>query len=72
MGPDRTTVKGRGDRTAIVDSDVLSDGADTLSLWNGDRGRYYHARCNLRGAVDFVCPRGWCYIVDFNIFETKT
>ena len=56
----------------IVDCNVLSDGADTLSLWNGDRGRYYHARCNMRGAVDFVCPRGWCYVDDCTFYETKT
>ena len=60
------------DRTVIVDCDVLSDGADTLSLWDGKRGRYYHARCKIRGAVDFVCPRGWCYLRDCTFYETKT
>ena len=46
--PLRSTAK--RDRTVIVDCDVLSDGADTLSLWNGGRGRYYHAgaRCGGR------------------------
>jgi pectinesterase len=71
VGQHAFAIYGKGDRTVIVDSDVLSDGADTVSLWNGDRGRYYHARCHLRGAVDFVCPRGWCYISDCTIYETK-
>ena len=72
VGQHAFAIYGRGDRTVIVDADVLSDGADTLSLWNGDRGRYYHARCNLRGAVDFVCPRGWCYLTDCTFYETKS
>src|SRR3954452_10305621 len=46
---------GRCDRTVIVDCDVLSEGADTVSLWDGRRGRYYHARSHFRGAVDFIC-----------------
>jgi pectinesterase len=49
----------------------LSEGADTVSLWRGKDGRYYHARCNFRGAVDFVCPRGWCYAEDCTFYETK-
>ncbi len=72
VGQHAFAIYGKGDRTVIVDSDVLSEGADTLSLWNGDGGRYYHARCNLRGAVDFVCPRGWCYMEDCTFHETKT
>ena len=52
------TIYGTGDRTVTVDCDVLSHGADTVSLGRGERGRYYHARCNFRGSVDFVCPRG--------------
>ncbi len=71
VGQHAFAIYGKGDRAVIVDSDVLSDGADTLSLWNGDGGRYYHARCNLRGAVDFVCPRGWCYLEDCTFYETK-
>ena len=54
-----------------LDCDILSEGADTLSLWKGDSGRYYHARCHIRGAVDFVCPRGWCYMTDCSFYETK-
>src|SRR5687768_9396904 len=71
VGPHSFAVFGRGDRTVIVDCDVLSEGADTVSLWRGKDGRYYHARCNFRGAVDFVCPRGWCYVEDCTFYETK-
>ena len=71
VGPHAFAVFGRGDRTVIIDCDVLSEGADTVSLWRGKDGRYYHARCNFRGAVDFVCPRGWCYVEDCTFFETK-
>ena len=71
VGPHAFAILGRGDRTVIVDCNVLSEGADTVALWKGDTGRYYHARCHFRGAVDFVCPRGWCYIADSTFFETK-
>lgn len=71
VGPHAFTVFGRGDRTVIVNCDVLSHGADTVSLWLGERGRYYHANCNFRGSVDFVCPRGWCYVTNCNFYEMK-
>jgi pectinesterase len=71
VGPHAFAVYGTGDRTVMVDCDVLSDGADTVSLWLGERGRYYHARCNFRGSVDFICPRGWCYITNCSFFEMK-
>ena len=58
------TVYGTGDRTVIVDCNVLSHGGDTVSLGPGKPGRYYHARCNFSGSVDFACPRGWCYVTD--------
>jgi pectinesterase len=32
---------------------------------------YYHARCDFRGSVDFVCPRGWCFITDCNFSEAR-
>jgi len=34
-----------------------------------DSGRYYHARLNVTGSVDFICPRGWCYMADSTITE---
>jgi pectinesterase len=61
-------IAGTGDRTVIVDCDVLSNGADTVSLGRGEPGRSYHARCNFSGSVDFVCPRGWCYAIDCNFY----
>ena len=71
IGPHSFTIYGTGDRTVIVDCDVLSHGADTVSLWLGERGRYYHARCNFSGSVDFICPRGWCYVTDCHFYEWK-
>ena len=71
VGPHAFTIYGKADRTVIVDCDVLSHGADTVSLWLGDRGHYYHARCRFQGSVDFVCPRGWCYVTDCAFYEMK-
>ncbi len=33
IGPHAFAVSGRGDKTVIVDCDILSEGADTLALW---------------------------------------
>lgn len=71
VGPHAFTVYGKADRTVIVNCDVLSDGADTVSLWLQDRGRYYHANCRFQGSVDFVCPRGWCYVTNCTFYEMK-
>jgi pectinesterase len=65
------TVMGRGDRTLTLDCDFLSEGADTVALWEGRRGCYYHARCHFRGGVDFFCPRGWCYAADCTFDEVR-
>ena len=64
------TISGTGDRIVVVDCDVLSHGGNTLALGRRERGRYYHARCNFTGSVDFVCPRGWCYLVDCNFYAS--
>jgi pectinesterase len=71
VGPHAFTILGNGDRTVIVDCDVLSHGADTVALWDKEGGRYYHARCRFEGSVDFVCPRGWCYATNCSIYEMK-
>ncbi|HUJ44764.1 MAG TPA: pectinesterase family protein [Opitutaceae bacterium] len=71
IGVHAFAVYGRADRIVIVDCDVLSDGNDTLSLWPGGSGRFYHARLKVRGSVDFVCPRGWCYMTDCNLYEVN-
>ena len=76
-------IYGRGDRTVITDANVWSAGNDTLSLWRtsdgmfsedaaahtSPNGRYYHARLDVCGSIDFICPRGWCYMVDSQIHE---
>ena len=70
IGPHAFAIYGHGDKTVIVDCDVLSEGADTLALW-GDRSGSYQARLNIRGSVDFVCPRGWCYMTDCTFYEVN-
>jgi len=62
---------GTGDRTVIVNCNVLSHGADTVSLGYAEPGHFYHVRCNFSGSVDFVCPRGWCYVTDCNFYTYK-
>jgi pectinesterase len=85
IGTHAFAIYGRGDRTVIQDCDVLSQGNDTLSLWRtgsgqfsedaarhaSPNGRYYHARLKVRGSVDFICPRGWCYLTDSEMFEVN-
>ncbi|MFH0736455.1 MAG: pectinesterase family protein [bacterium] len=41
---------------------IISDGGDALSLWNNNDGMYYHNNCYFEGWVDYVCPRGFCFI----------
>ncbi len=55
---------GSATRIALLHADVLSEGGDTLSLWNAFTGLTYHAGCTFEGWVDFVCPRGSAYVVD--------
>jgi pectinesterase len=85
IGVHAFAVYGRGDRNIIQDCDVLSQGNDTLSMWRAGSGqfardaapgtspdgRYYHARLKVCGSVDFVCPRGWCYMTDSTITEVN-
>ncbi len=71
IGKHAFAIYGKADRTVITDCNVYSQGNDTLSLWKGDTGRYYHARLKVRGSVDFICPRGWCYITDSEIYEVN-
>ena len=61
-------VWGSGTRIIIVNCNIIADGGDTLSLWNRPDGMYYHANCYFEGWVDFVCPRGWCYITDSRFY----
>ena len=55
-------------RIALLHCTVISDGGDAVSLWNREGGMYYHASCSFEGWVDYVCPRGWCYIVDSEFY----
>jgi pectinesterase len=71
IGPHAFAVYGFGTRTVIMNCSLISRGADTVSLWNNKNGMYYHAGCFFQGAVDFVCPRGWCFIKDSRFYEVK-
>ena len=57
-------IYGQPNRLILDDCEVLGVGGDTLSLWNTPRGMYYHRNCHFKGGVDFVCPRGWCFVRD--------
>ncbi len=59
-------------RTIIINCNILSNGGDTVSLWNGYTGMYYHNTCYFKGAVDFLCPRGWCYAENIDFYCTRT
>ncbi len=55
-------------RIILDDCSVISDGGDTVSLWNTDDGMYYHNNCHFEGWVDYVCPRGYCLIENSTFF----
>jgi len=59
-------------RTIIFNCKIKADGGDTISLWNKISGMYYHAYCSFEGWVDYVCPRGWCYITDCEFYGHNT
>jgi len=59
-------------RIIIINCNLLSNGGDTLALWNRETGMYYHNTLYLKGAVDFLCPRGWCYAENITFFCTRT
>ncbi len=61
-------IRGGGTHIVILNCNVIADGGDTLSLWNKKNGMYYHANCYFEGWVDYVCPRGWCYITDSRFY----
>jgi pectinesterase len=61
-------IRGNGTRVTIIYCNVIADGNDTVSLWNRSNGLYYHANCTFEGYVDYVCPRGWCYITDSRFY----
>jgi pectinesterase len=61
-------VWGTGTRIIMIECNIIADGGDTLSLWNKTNGMYFHANCYFEGWVDYVCPRGWCYITDSRFY----
>ena len=71
VGPHAFTIYGFGTRTILINCNLLSKGGDTVSLWDYKTGMYYHANCTFVGAVDFVCPRGWCFIRDSKFYEVS-
>lgn len=71
IGPHAFAIYGTGTRTILLNCTVLSKGGDTVSLWDYKTGMYYHDQCYFQGAVDFVCPRGWCYISNSTFYELK-
>lgn len=62
------TIRGGGTRIILLNCRIVSEGGDALSLWNAKDGMYYHKDCYFEGHVDFVCPRGWCYIENSHFF----
>jgi pectinesterase len=72
IGPHAFAVFGRGDRLVLQNCDVLSKGADTIASWKYKAsGMYYYANLKVTGCVDFVCPRGWAYMKDSQLYELK-
>lgn len=71
-GPDvhAFAVYGHPQRTILADC-TFSGVGDTVSLWNTGHGMYYHTRCHFRGEVDFLCPRGWCFVRDSTFYEIR-
>ena len=59
---------GKCTRIIVVNCNVWADGGDTMSLWNPESGMYYQANCSFKGYVDYVCPRGWCYITESKFY----
>jgi len=61
----------KGTRVVFDNCRILSGGGDTVSLWDKNEGMYYHRKCEFQGYVDFVCPRGWCYITGSRFYESR-
>ena len=61
-------IRGGGHRIKIIYCNVISTGGDTHSLWNTEGGMFYHSHCYFEGYVDYVAPRGYCYITDSEFF----
>lgn len=53
-----------------ADEAGLSEGPGATPL-TADGGRYYHTGLRVMGSVDFVCPRGWCYLSNSEIVQVN-
>ncbi len=71
VGPHAFAIYDRGTRTVFVNCDLLSKGGDTVSPWDYKTGMYYFDNCSFQGAVDCVCPRGWCFVRNSKFYELK-
>lgn len=61
-------MRGGGHRIITINCDIISTGGDTLSLWNTNGGMFYHKSCFFTGYVDFIAPRGYCYMEDCEFY----
>ncbi len=64
------TIRSFENTTKIIldNCSIVSEGGDALSLWSFNDGMFYHNNCFFEGYVDFVCPRGYCYIENSTFF----
>lgn len=69
--PHAFAVYGNGTRTVFAHCDLLSRGGDTVALWDHKTGMYYLKDCRIEGAVDMLCPRGWCHVENCQFYEVK-
>jgi pectinesterase len=69
LGPHQFALYGNGDRIVLTNSDFVGLGGDTVALWESLYGCYYHENCSFKGGVDFVCPRGFCFITRSRFYE---
>lgn len=58
--------RGRGAAPAGPSAPGAADDAGWV-----EGGRSYHARLKVTGSVDFICPRGWCYLTDSTIIQVN-
>jgi pectinesterase len=60
---------GRGSFVITQGCDLIANGNDTVALWAVGGGYYYHDDCYFQGNIDFLCPRGWCYVSNSTFYE---
>ena len=63
---------GRGTQILTLNCDFVAEGNDTVALWARGGGLYYHANCYFQGNIDYLCPRGWTYVVNSTFYEVDT